>query len=94
MVFAGAFLWFIYLTKRAEKAELQVNEGELEPSEYSEIVQEIKEEEVELETQQATAEENTPGEEVSEDERISEPDPAEEENQSEKAFEEGSDDSL
>ena len=94
LVFAGAFLWFIYLTKRAEKAELQVNEGELEPSEYSEIVQEIKEEEVELETQQATAEENTPGEEVSEDERISEPDPAEEENQSEKAFEEGSDDSL
>ena len=81
LVFVGAFIWLVYLRKRSRKAELEVDDEEVEPSEYSEIVEKMKKEE--QETEQAVAEENTPNEEVPEKENLPEPEPAEEENRPE-----------
>lgn len=87
LVFVGAFIWLIYLTKRSQKEELEADDEIIEPSEYSDIVEKMKKEE-------AATEENIPDGEVRENDNISEPEPAEEENQSEAAFEEGSDDII
>lgn len=87
LVFVGAFIWLIYLTKRSQKEELEADDEIIEPSEYSDIVEKMKKEE-------AATEENIPDGEVRENDNISEPKPAEEENQSEAAFEEGSDDII
>ncbi|NLP00124.1 MAG: prolipoprotein diacylglyceryl transferase [Clostridiaceae bacterium] len=92
LVFVGAFIWLIYLRKRSQKAALEAEDEVVEPSEYSEIVEKIKKEE--LEAEEAAAEENTPDDETSENENISDPEPAEEDNQPEAASEEGSDDII
>lgn len=44
LVFIGAIVWFVYLKKRSEKAEVDANE-ELAPSAYAGVLHEIAEEE-------------------------------------------------
>lgn len=53
LVFIGAFIWLIYLTKRSQKAELEADTEDIEPSEYSEIVEKIKKEEQDAESAMA-----------------------------------------
>ncbi|NLE25197.1 MAG: prolipoprotein diacylglyceryl transferase [Clostridiaceae bacterium] len=49
LVFVGAFIWLIYLTKRSQKVELEAETEDIGPSEYSEIVEKIKKEEQDAE---------------------------------------------
>lgn len=45
LVFVGAFIWLIYLTRRSQRIEFESDDEDLEPSEYSEIVEKIKKDE-------------------------------------------------
>lgn len=69
-VFVGAFIWLIYLTKRAQRAEFESDDEEIEPSEYSELIEKIKEEEQDVE--QTIAEEQPIVEEQSTEEETTE----------------------
>lgn len=63
LVFVGAFAWLIYLTKRSQKAIFESDDGDAEPSEYSEIVEKMKKEEQDMEQvlteEQASEEKST-----------------------------------
>lgn len=77
LVFVGAFIWLIYLTKRSQKAELEADTEEIEPSDYSEIVENMKKEEQDIE--QVIAEEPSEDKPAEDEAQTAEEDPQEEE---------------
>lgn len=85
LVFIGAFIWLIYLTKRSQKAELEADTEDIEPSEYSEIVEKMKREEQDVEStvaeEQPSEAEETEEAEAAEKEDIPEAQTSEEDSQ-------------
>lgn len=49
LVFVGAFIWLINLTKKSQIDELESDNEDAEPSEYSEVIEQMKEEEQDTE---------------------------------------------